>query len=125
MVSQHFLQNTAVYAAILFAAVEATTTAPIIDLGYAQYHGAVDTSTNVTTFLRLGIRYAAEPIIPEQRNRSLDGPPPDYCPDSRWRVGATPVSGDRFLNSQNWIDMPKAHRACTGKPTSSTRAIEM
>ncbi|KAJ7692098.1 Alpha/Beta hydrolase protein [Mycena rosella] len=34
--------------------------APIVDLGYAQYQGTVDTSTNITTFL--GIRYAAAPI---------------------------------------------------------------
>jgi hypothetical protein len=33
---------------------------PIVDLGYAQYQGAVDTSTNLTTFV--GIRYAAAPI---------------------------------------------------------------
>jgi hypothetical protein len=32
----------------------------IVDLGYAQYQGAVDTSTNLTTFV--GIRYAAAPI---------------------------------------------------------------
>ncbi|KAJ7690782.1 Carboxylesterase [Mycena olivaceomarginata] len=33
---------------------------PIIDLGYAQYQGAVDTLSNITQFL--GIRYAAPPI---------------------------------------------------------------
>ncbi|KAJ7775802.1 Alpha/Beta hydrolase protein [Mycena olivaceomarginata] len=33
---------------------------PIVDLGYAQYQGAVDTSTNLTTFV--GIRYAAAPV---------------------------------------------------------------
>ncbi|KAJ7275805.1 alpha beta-hydrolase [Mycena rebaudengoi] len=32
---------------------------PVIDLGYARYQGAVDTSTNITSFL--GIRYAAPP----------------------------------------------------------------
>ncbi|KAJ6577950.1 Carboxylesterase [Mycena capillaripes] len=37
-----------------------TLATPIVDLGYAQYQGAVDTTTNVTTFL--GIRYAAAPI---------------------------------------------------------------
>ncbi|KAG0695320.1 Alpha/Beta hydrolase protein [Suillus ampliporus] len=34
--------------------------APIIDLGYAQYQGSVDTATNITSFL--GIRYAAPPV---------------------------------------------------------------
>ncbi|KAJ7456044.1 Alpha/Beta hydrolase protein [Mycena galericulata] len=33
---------------------------PVIDLGYAQYQGTVNTSTNLTTFL--GIPYAAAPI---------------------------------------------------------------
>jgi hypothetical protein len=34
--------------------------ASIVDLGYAQYQGSVDTATNITSFL--GIRYAAPPI---------------------------------------------------------------
>ncbi|KAJ8589766.1 alpha beta-hydrolase [Rhizopogon salebrosus TDB-379] len=38
----------------------ASTSTPIIDLGYAQYQGSVDTTTNVTSFL--GIRYAAPPV---------------------------------------------------------------
>ncbi|KAJ7863934.1 Alpha/Beta hydrolase protein [Mycena olivaceomarginata] len=33
---------------------------PIVDLGYAQYQGTVNTSTNLTMFV--GIRYAAAPI---------------------------------------------------------------
>ncbi|KAJ7476916.1 Alpha/Beta hydrolase protein [Mycena galericulata] len=33
---------------------------PVIDLGYAQYQGTVNTSTNLTTFL--GVPYAAAPI---------------------------------------------------------------
>ncbi|KAG0693371.1 Alpha/Beta hydrolase protein [Suillus ampliporus] len=36
------------------------TPAPIINLGYAQYQGSVDTATNITSFL--GIRYAAPPV---------------------------------------------------------------
>ncbi|KAG1843467.1 Alpha/Beta hydrolase protein [Suillus subalutaceus] len=38
----------------------ATVSAPIINLGYAQYQGSVDTTTNITSFL--GIRYAAPPV---------------------------------------------------------------
>ena len=34
--------------------------APIVDLGYAQYQGSVDIATNITNFL--GIRYAAPPV---------------------------------------------------------------
>ncbi|KAJ7645150.1 Alpha/Beta hydrolase protein [Mycena polygramma] len=34
--------------------------APIVDLGYSQYQGSVDTSSNITSFL--GIRYAAAPV---------------------------------------------------------------
>ncbi|KAG1731964.1 Alpha/Beta hydrolase protein [Suillus paluster] len=37
-----------------------TTCAPIVDLGYAQYQGSVDTVTNITSFL--GVRYAAPPL---------------------------------------------------------------
>ncbi|KAG0708779.1 Alpha/Beta hydrolase protein [Suillus ampliporus] len=37
-----------------------TTSAPIVNLGYAQYQGSVDTATNITSFL--GIRYAAPPV---------------------------------------------------------------
>jgi hypothetical protein len=38
----------------------ATADASIINLGYAQYQGSVDTVTNTTSFL--GIRYAAPPL---------------------------------------------------------------
>ena len=36
------------------------TTAPTVNLGYAQYQGAADIVTNTTSFL--GIRYAATPV---------------------------------------------------------------
>jgi acetylcholinesterase len=36
------------------------TSAPIVDLGYAQYQGSVDTSANITSFF--GIQYAATPV---------------------------------------------------------------
>jgi hypothetical protein len=32
---------------------------PVVDLGYAQYEGAVDSQFNITSFR--GIRYAASP----------------------------------------------------------------
>ncbi|KAG1838524.1 Alpha/Beta hydrolase protein [Suillus subalutaceus] len=38
----------------------ATVSAPIVNLGYAQYQGSVDTATNIASFL--GIRYTAPPI---------------------------------------------------------------
>ncbi|KAG1811208.1 Alpha/Beta hydrolase protein [Suillus subaureus] len=38
----------------------ATVSAPIVNLGYVQYQGSVDTATNITSFL--GIRYAAPPV---------------------------------------------------------------
>ena len=37
-----------------------TTDASIVDLGYAQYQGVFDVSTNTTSFF--GIRYAAPPV---------------------------------------------------------------
>ncbi|OAX34783.1 alpha/beta-hydrolase [Rhizopogon vinicolor AM-OR11-026] len=36
-----------------------TSAAPIVDLGYSQYQGSVNTSSNITNFL--GVRYAAAP----------------------------------------------------------------
>ncbi|KAJ7649060.1 alpha beta-hydrolase [Mycena polygramma] len=52
----------ATYAVVLAVRVisASPTIAPIIDLGYAQYQGQVDTTTNVTTFL--GICYLAPPL---------------------------------------------------------------
>jgi hypothetical protein len=38
----------------------AIVSAPIVNLGYAQYQGSIDTTTNTTSFL--GIRYAAPPV---------------------------------------------------------------
>ena len=37
-----------------------TASSPIINLGYAQYQGAYDSTTNVTSFK--SIRYAAPPV---------------------------------------------------------------
>ncbi|KAG2359504.1 Alpha/Beta hydrolase protein [Suillus spraguei] len=50
----------AVFQTFLALKALATTNAPIVDLGYAQYQGSVDPATNTTSFL--GIRYAAPPI---------------------------------------------------------------
>lgn len=50
----------AVSQTFLALAALATANAPIVDLGYAQYQGSVDTTTNTTSFL--GIRYAAPPL---------------------------------------------------------------
>ncbi|KAJ7237934.1 Alpha/Beta hydrolase protein, partial [Mycena rebaudengoi] len=47
-------------AAAALVAVGAQTPGPIIDLGYAQYQGAVNPATSITNFM--GIRYAAAPI---------------------------------------------------------------
>jgi carboxylesterase type B len=50
----------AVLQTFLALATLATANAPIVDLGYSQYQGSVDTATNTTSFL--GIRYAAPPL---------------------------------------------------------------
>jgi hypothetical protein len=52
----HFLVSLLATAA---AAVSVVAQAPVIDLGYAQYQGAYDPTTNVTGYK--GIRYAAAP----------------------------------------------------------------
>ena len=40
--------------------INTNVTAPIVDLGYAQYQGYFDAQTNITNFL--SIRYAAPPV---------------------------------------------------------------
>ncbi|KAG6375166.1 Carboxylesterase [Boletus reticuloceps] len=45
---------------VLASVPECATTPPTVNLGYAQYKGAVDIGTNSTSFL--GIRYAAPPV---------------------------------------------------------------
>ncbi|KAG1856414.1 Alpha/Beta hydrolase protein [Suillus subluteus] len=54
--------NLLVVSQVLLAleALSATVSVPIVNLGYAQYQGSVDTATNITSFL--GIRYAAPPV---------------------------------------------------------------
>ncbi|KAG1846487.1 Alpha/Beta hydrolase protein [Suillus tomentosus] len=51
----------------------ATVSASIVNLGYAQYQGSVDTATNTTSFL--GIRYAAPPRIGDLRWAAPQPPP--------------------------------------------------
>ncbi|KAJ6508563.1 Alpha/Beta hydrolase protein [Mycena sanguinolenta] len=46
-------------AAIIFGCALAVDVGPVVDLGYAQYQGVVDTNLNITSFL--GIRYASAP----------------------------------------------------------------
>ncbi|KAJ7234481.1 alpha beta-hydrolase [Mycena rebaudengoi] len=47
-------------ATAVLVAVESQTPGPIIDLGYAQYQGAISPATNITNFM--GMRYASAPI---------------------------------------------------------------
>ncbi|KAJ7723837.1 Alpha/Beta hydrolase protein [Mycena maculata] len=58
MLSLHLLRVCMM--ALLAVALANAQTAPVVDLGYAQYQGTVDTNTNITNFL--GIRYAAAPL---------------------------------------------------------------
>lgn len=50
----------AVLQTVLALATLAAADASIVNLGYAQYQGSVDTVANTTSFL--GIRYAAPPL---------------------------------------------------------------
>ncbi|KAH7905384.1 hypothetical protein BJ138DRAFT_1106030 [Hygrophoropsis aurantiaca] len=54
----------------VFASLTPSLSAPIVDLGYAQYQGSVDINTNVTSVL--SIRYAAPPIGPTKSPNILD-----------------------------------------------------
>ncbi|KAF8157700.1 Alpha/Beta hydrolase protein [Mycena galopus ATCC 62051] len=72
MVSLHLLSRVV---AVLFTAALAdgqTVPAPIIDVGYTQYQGFVDNTTNITQFLAM--RYAAPPIG-DLRFRAPQPPP--------------------------------------------------
>ncbi|KAJ7625361.1 alpha beta-hydrolase [Mycena polygramma] len=59
-----FLHTVSFNALALFLSVATTNsvTAPVVDLGYAQYQGVVDTELNITAFR--GIRYGAPPTGP-------------------------------------------------------------
>ncbi|KAJ7690792.1 Alpha/Beta hydrolase protein [Mycena olivaceomarginata] len=61
---------------------------PIIDLGYAQYQGAVDTLSNITQFL--GIRYAAPPIG-DLRFRAPHAPPNECVQGLTGKAPANPL----------------------------------
>ncbi|KAJ7681346.1 Alpha/Beta hydrolase protein [Mycena rosella] len=93
---QHQNVPTLVGVILIAAVVTPAHTSPIIDLGYAQYQGSVDASTNVTSFL--GIRYAAAPIG-DLRFRAPQAPPivagiqnateePDQCYQAA--IGSSP-----------------------------------
>ncbi|KAJ6498372.1 alpha/beta-hydrolase [Mycena vitilis] len=103
MVSLHLLSRfcaTALLAAPFVVA--QSQPSPIIDLGYAQYQGFVDTKANITQFL--GIRYAAPPIG-DLRFRGPQLPPNE--------TGVQPA-----LNQPNWCQQ-------AGDGTSPTNPLEM
>ena len=52
--------RTVVAAVLLAVSLGRAQTSPIVDLGYAQYQGAVNPANNIAHFL--GIRYAAAPL---------------------------------------------------------------
>ncbi|KAG0698021.1 Alpha/Beta hydrolase protein [Suillus ampliporus] len=80
-----------------------TTCAPIVDLGYAQYQGSVDTVTNITSFL--GIRYAAPPLG-----------------DLRW---AAPQPPSTFSGVQQATMQPnECHQAPLGQGNTSIHPFE-
>ncbi|KAJ6508620.1 Alpha/Beta hydrolase protein [Mycena sanguinolenta] len=51
--------RTLLHAALILGCALAVDVGPVVDLGYAQYQGVVDTNLNITSFL--GIRYASAP----------------------------------------------------------------
>ncbi|KAF7335518.1 COesterase domain-containing protein [Mycena venus] len=59
MASLHLLSRLCAIV-LLTASLATAQTSPIVDLGYAQYQGAVNTANNIAHFL--GIRYAAAPL---------------------------------------------------------------
>ncbi|KAJ7117209.1 Alpha/Beta hydrolase protein [Mycena crocata] len=84
------LQRSTLAALLVSVPLITTAAGPVVDLGYARYQGAVNASTNVTTFV--GIRYAAAPI--DKLRFSEPQPPqhvagvqqaialPDMCPQA-------------------------------------------
>ncbi|KAJ7503355.1 alpha beta-hydrolase [Mycena galericulata] len=93
-------------ALLLVVPLASAQTGPIIDLGYAQYQGLVDTATNITTFF--GIRYAAAPLG-DLRFRAPQPPATvegvqlatsesNYCPQSGDGVSPTNPFDKRVAN---------------------------
>ncbi|KAF8158970.1 Alpha/Beta hydrolase protein [Mycena galopus ATCC 62051] len=66
------------HAALILAGIRAACAGPVVDLGYAQYEGVVDTELNITAFR--GIRYAASPTA---KIEVLEGP-------LRWQAPTPP-----------------------------------
>ena len=48
------------FSGVVASSPASTSSAPIVNLGYAQYQGTYDSTTNVTSFK--SIRYAASPV---------------------------------------------------------------
>ncbi|KAF8214334.1 alpha beta-hydrolase [Mycena galopus ATCC 62051] len=61
-------------AVLLTVPLAGAQTSPVVDLGYAQYQGVVNTANNISHFL--GIRYAAAPSGELHRRFTLQGPQP-------------------------------------------------
>ncbi|KAJ6458405.1 Alpha/Beta hydrolase protein [Mycena vitilis] len=79
-----------------------SSTAPVIDLGYAKYQGVVDTALNVTAFR--GIRYAAAPI------GSL-----------RWQAPHPPLKVGGVQQASN--DPPQCYQGSTGTAATNPLAV--
>ncbi|KAL0571252.1 DNA-directed DNA polymerase gamma mip1, partial [Marasmius crinis-equi] len=81
---------------VCFSSPRLPNESPVVDLGYAQYQGVYDSSTNVTDYR--GVRYAAPPTG-----------------DLRWRAPQAPehVSGVQQAST----DPPSCFQAPSGGPS--------
>ncbi|KAJ3995089.1 Alpha/Beta hydrolase protein [Lentinula boryana] len=73
--------------AVVSSAGAAGNSVPVIDLGYAQYQGAFDSTNNLTNYL--GIRYAAPPIG-----------------DLRWKAPQSPAINNSVIQQANTQPSP-------------------
>ncbi|KIJ61006.1 hypothetical protein HYDPIDRAFT_169905 [Hydnomerulius pinastri MD-312] len=81
--------------------VTSAASAPTVDLGYAQYQGAVDTTTNTTSFL--GIRYAPVPVD-----------------NLRWASTTAPQPPSTLSGVQQTIERPnECYQAPTGNASTN------
>ncbi|KAJ7182323.1 Alpha/Beta hydrolase protein [Mycena crocata] len=137
MVSRQLLRRTGLCAALfaLTVPLSSASASPIIDLGYAQYQGGVNASTNVTTFL--GIKYAAAPIG-DLRFSAPHPPPhiagvqqatelPDSCPQTPVGTSSTnPVRarGVEVGSSEDCLTLSVSYPSeADGEPTGPLPVI--
>ncbi|KAJ7838308.1 Alpha/Beta hydrolase protein [Mycena leptocephala] len=100
-------------AALIFlvwvGAVESAT-APVVDLGYAQYEGVVDTTLNITAFR--GIHYAAPPAGNTSLTNQTQSIVNALIGQLRWQATTPPSNASGI--QQAYTDPPQCYQGAFG-----------